>query len=321
MPEWLLQRLFQTKDQARPRFALQGAVNWMRGLSIIVDSPLFSDKAIADYYLNVQRRHPVNLESDTLAMENVLLALHNISSLNSMNIAANKYDIVRSAIISWYYAIYYFCSAMTLAASGANSENHTGTARIWQADIVNRELAIGPFGLSVRDLTPDAVKTTISMLRNGNVFALPDCPKNEYEAWGAIYSYLDGTADYEKWRIEEELKKSKEFKQLNVADFRTKDARTLRDSRLLGAMVNFLAQAFRFRGKANYRDSIYLSYGDNRANAINQFIADLENVAMKFTRMVSFYISRRIERDAWGALINDLETNIRITVNFDILKV
>jgi len=321
MSEWLLQRLFQTKDQAIPRFAFQGTVNWMRGLSIIVDSPLFSDGAIANHYSSVQRRHPVNLEEDALVMENVLLALHNISSLNSMNIAANKYDIVRSAIISWYYTIYYFCSAMTLATSGTNLESHAGTARIWQADIVNRKLAIGPFGLSVRDLTPDAIKTTINLLRNGNVFTLPDCPRNVDEAWGVIYSYLGGTADYEKWWIEEELKKSKEFKRLNVTDFRKKDARTLRDSRLSRAMVNFLVQAFRFRGKANYRDSIYLSYGDNRTDAINRFIADLDNVASKFTRMASFYISRRIERDAWGALISDLETNKRITVNLDILRI
>lgn len=321
MSEWLLQRLFQAKDQATPRFAFQGTVNWIRGLSIIVDLPFFSDKAIADHYSSVQRRHPVDREADTLVMENALLALHNISSLDSMNIAANKYDIVRSAIISWYYTIYYFCSAMTLAASGTNVESHTGTARIWQADIVNRKLAIGPFGLSVKDLTSYAVKTTINLLRNGNVAKLPDRPNNEYEAWGAIYSYLDGTADYEKWRIEEDLKKSKEFKQLNVTDFRKKEARTLRDSRLSGAMVNFLIQAFRFRGKANYRDSIYLSYGDNGTEAINQFIADLENVARKFTRMASFYILRRIERGAWEAFISDLETNIRVTVDLNILKV
>jgi|GEM_PF-6578587 len=54
---------------------------------------------------------------------------------------------------------------------------------------------------------------------------------------------------------------------------------------------------------------------------MNQFIADLENVAKKFTRIASFYISRRIERDAWGVFISDLETNIRITVNLDILKI
>jgi hypothetical protein len=321
MSEWLLKRLFQTKDQATPRFAFLGTINWMRGLSIIVNSPLFSEKAIADHYSSVPRRYPVQQEKDTLVMENVLLALHNVSSLNSMNIAANKYDIVRSAIISWYYAIYYFCSAMILAASGNNKESHAGTARIWQADIVNRDLVINPFGLSVTDLTSDAIKTTINTLRNGNIAKLPNCPSNKYKAWGAIYSYLDGTANYEKWRIEEEIKKSKEFKKLNAINFRKKEARTLRDSRLSKAKVNFLNQAFRFRGKANYRDAIYLSYGNNRKDAINQLIADLENVASKFARMASFYISRRLNRDIWRTFISDLEENIKITVDLAILKV
>lgn len=108
MSKWLLDRLFEAGDQAEPRFAFQGTVNWMRALAEVVNGGACADDKLNDLYARVQRR-PVNREADTLVFENTMMALHNLSSLKSMNKdVEDKYDICRSAIISWYYSIYFF---------------------------------------------------------------------------------------------------------------------------------------------------------------------------------------------------------------------
>ena len=100
------------------------------------------------------------------------MAMHNNSALNALKTSEKPYDVVRSAIVAWYYTIYESASAMTLAASGGNAEQHAKTARIWHADIVRPGLAIGPFGLHVNTLVANDVKSEIKTLRNGSNFRL-----------------------------------------------------------------------------------------------------------------------------------------------------
>jgi hypothetical protein len=91
----------------------------------------------------------------------------------------------------------------------------------------------------------------------------------------------------------------------------------MRESRLRSANVNFLVQAFRYLGKANYRDSIYLSYGDNRSEALSQLVNDLKTVANAFTRMAAIYVSRRVVAASWQSFSEDLTAHARFTLPFD----
>jgi len=145
-------------------------------------------------------------------------------------------------------------------------------------------------------------------------------PRTESEAWGAIYAYLSGTADYEKGKIEDRVKNSKEFRELDVNNFRTKAARTLRDSKLDKGIVNFLIQSFRYRGKANYRDSIYLSYGENRTETINKFVENLRIVATTYLRMTCRYASKRVEKSLWPCFSEDLKNNLIFDINSSVYK-
>jgi hypothetical protein len=43
MSKWLLDRLFEAGDQAEPRFAFQGTVNWMRALAEVVNGGACAD--------------------------------------------------------------------------------------------------------------------------------------------------------------------------------------------------------------------------------------------------------------------------------------
>lgn len=132
---------------------------------------------------------------------------------------------------------------------------------------------------------------------------------------------MKGTHSYKKWEAEERVKNSKEFKALNVENFRKKVAQELRDKTLDKGQVNFLIQAFRYRGKANYRDSIFLSYGNNNKNTIEQFVNDLNIVSAGFIRAASHYCSVRVEKGTWKLFVNDIRNNTRLSLDIETIAV
>jgi len=321
MSKWLLERLYTYKDQPTARFAFQGSINWIRGLSILASSEEFSDDNLRNYYTGVQRR-TVNQVADTLVFENVLMSYHHISALQKFNsLDGHHYDVVRSAIISWYYAVYYAAKAMIAATSESDPQTHADAGKVWQNNIITRNLAVGVFGFNLTDITPSHTDQTIQTMRNGNRFDLNTYPTNTDEALGCIYSYLKGTSEYTRWQTEERIRQSREFRDLDVSDFRTKAAREMRDNKLRLGITNILTQAFRYRGKANYRDSIYLSYGEDRSQEIKVFLGDLQIISTNFLRMAAFYVSKRIERGTWKVFIEDLDRNSRLTISSSVLGV
>lgn len=319
MAEWLLNRLFDAKSQLIPRFAFQGTLNWMKALALLVSSAEFSDE-LAIRYTNVEHRAP-NPAADTQICENLLIAMHNIAALTAINKNDDRYDLVRSAIVAWHDSIYSSTSAMVHAASDINPKDHRSVAIAWHNDIIKSGLAIHPFGLSLDTLVGAEVEKRVKELRGDNPHVLDRSPNSLEEAWGASYSYLKGTADYERALIEEKVKDDVDFKKLGVDNFRTKHAREFRDAALSEGVVNFLIQAFRYRGKASYRDSIYLSYGDGRPHAINQFTENLETVAKAHMQMAIHYAIRRAEKATWDDFVNDMENNLKITFDTALLKV
>lgn len=317
---WLLNRLFDHGDQPTPRFAFQGTVNWMRALSIYTNGSEFSHDSLRSFYQSVQRR-TANEVGDTLALECLTMAMHNVSALDSMEGIENPYPIVRSAIVSWYYATYYSSKAMLAANSGTDPQTHASAGKIFQSEIVGRGLVKRPFDLSVTNLIPSNIKIEIDSLRSGNSHDLNTLPEGEEMAFGALCSYLKGTAEYEKWRLEEQVKSSSAYRNGGFNSFRTNDAKALRDSKLSPANVNYLVQAFRYRGKANYRDAIYLSYGSDQSDRLNQFVEDLCDVSRAYTLMAAHFLARRIVRLDWDSFVEDIGTYAQFDLPFELNEV
>lgn len=316
---WLLNKLFSHRDQPKPRFAFQASVNWMRGLSILtVDE--FSHEDLKQFYLSVQRRTP-NEEADALAYECLTMSLHNVSAIQAMGEIENPYPIVRSAIIAWYYATYYAAKAMLAASSGTNPQTHASAGKIWQAELVESKLIKSPFNLSISDITPSHVHELTNYMRGSNTHDLNLEPVNSEMAFGALCSYLKGTAEYEQWRIEEKIKDSSDYKQQGYTSFRSKAAKELRDGKLREANVNFLVQAFRYRGKANYRDAIYLSYGTGNTERVRQFITDLGVVGSAFSQMAAHYVSKRVIKSDWEFFAADIEQHARFDLSFGLNEI
>ena len=321
MSQWLLNRLFEAKDQAEPRFAFQGTVNWMRELAESVNSGSTNDEKLATKYAGVKRR-PVNRVADTSVFENVFMAHHNLASLYSLNDdIESPYDTCRSAIVAWYYATYFSASAMVAASSGSTQGTHAATAKVWQANIVEKDLIPNPFNMYLSSLVTKSMEDEIKEYRKDNIYDLNDRADNTEMDHGSLVSYLKGTHSYKKWEAEERIKTSREFKALGVDNFRKKIARELRNKVLDRGYVNYLVQAFRFRGKANYRDSIFLSYGPDQEEIISQFIEDLLDASRGFMRSAAYYSSKRVERGAWSEFISDIEENSQLSISTDEIKI
>jgi hypothetical protein len=318
---WLLDRLFAHNEQPKPRFAFQGTVNWIRALALAVAPPNFDDATLRATYSHVTRRTP-NQAADTLAYECLLMSMSQAAATQHLSAApGNVYDACRAAIVSWYYAVYYASKAMLAATSGADPQTHADAARLFQVELVNRGLMPYPFDLSVTNLVPTNVLPQINALRGGSISDLNTAPTTASEARGALCSYVKGTCEYRQWEIEERVRKSGPFRALGVADFRTAAARGLRDAALTTESVNFLLQAFRYRGKANYRDAIYLSYGSNNSPAVSALNADLATSAIAYARMSAHYVSRRVETGTWNLYAADIMALARFTPPFDALSI
>jgi hypothetical protein len=210
---------------------------------------------------------------------------------------------------------------MIAAATGGDPQTHSKTGKIWRSELVVRNFVVAPFNFNFEDITPTNIENKIAELRNGNQYDLSCTPTNQEEAFGAAISYLRGSAEYEKSRLEEEVRESSEFRQQGFADFRTAAARALRDARLSRAYVNFLVQAFRYRGKANYRDAIYLSYGVDNFAILKVFVNDLKSVACAFTEMATHYISRRCTQGNWRSFVNDISIYAKFRVPYNISEI
>ncbi len=320
MEQWYLKKLYDETYQPTVRFAFQGTVNWMRALAISVEDEKFNEN-LKDFYKHVKIRK-YNKKADLVVFENILMAIHNLHSIQAINDKVdNPYSVAMTQIVSWYYTVYYASSAMIGASAGTTHKTHAETAKVWNNKLVESNLILYPFNLSLDTLVEKDVEEKIENLRNSNNYILNDYPNNLEESKGALLSYLQGTAKYKKHHIEEDVKKSKDFKNLGVNNFRKKVARELRDRRLEKGIVNFLVQAFRYRGKAHYRDSVFLSYGDDRTDDLKQLNNDLEVVAKAFLKMASRYVQMRVKEKDWNIFLADLDNNLRFDFDTAFLNI
>jgi hypothetical protein len=106
-----------------------------------------------------------------------------------------------------------------------------------------------------------------------------------------------------------------EFKDLKVSDFRTKAARGLRDAAYARNGIAFLHQASRYRGKANYRDAIFLAYGSSVPTLLTHFVDDMLVVLKAFTAMAGAFCSIRVGRGPWAEFVDDLERKRAVSVS------
>lgn len=302
------------EDVPDVRYALPSMVNWMRALSIVSVQQEVNFKTSGAFYSGVQKRNLSDKELNTV-FEQLLFTLNQIASLKALSTIQNPADVARVAIVSWYYGIYSSCSAMIAAADGTFQDSHMPTANAWDRQFAANKLAMPPFSPRISNLVDDVFEAELKTYTAISKHDLITTPKDSTQSWGCIAQYLSGTAQWEQWNIRERVKETKDFKALNVENFRTAAARSLRDKAYENKSVSFLHQAIRYRGKVNYRDAVVLSYGRSIPSHLTGFTNDLEIVLSAFACMAAGYISKRIGKDLWISFVNDLESKRSFTTS------
>jgi hypothetical protein len=241
-------------------------------------------------------------------LEQLLFALHQCSALHALRTVSRKSDIACVGIVAWYYGVYAAASAMVAAQDGSFQDDHTGTANVWDRQIAAQDLIMLPFDARLSTLIKKDANRELAALLTVPRFDLAGAaPSTLDDARGASHAYLSGSAGWWRWKIEEDVRSSGDFRSLGVADFRTKAARELRDKRLAGRGICFLHQASRYRGKANYREALFLGYGRSIETILARYVVDLSKVLDAFVAAAGVFCSRRLGKAVWDEFIQDLE--------------
>lgn len=300
--------LLEPSGVPKPNFSLPSTINWMRCLAILVQDEALDFKTANIFYSRISRKTSTNQEQNTI-FQQLLFAIHQVSALQALKLVPNKADVARVGIVAWYYGIYAAASAMITAQDGSFQEDHTGTATAWSRQFAMLNLLMHPFNLKITSLEKKKADSELGILRTHvNTYSLTSSsPIDKDDAYSGCISYLSGNVDWWTWKICEDLKTSADFKKLGVADFRTKKARDLRDKKLINRNVTFLHQAIRYRGKANYREALYLGYGSNVKPFVENYIDDLYIVLSGFVAMAGTFCSKRLGKSLWGEFVANLE--------------
>lgn len=294
------------KEIPDARFALPSTTNWMRALAILVRETNLNYANAKAFYSTVQRRQLNDPEINTIC-EQLLFSLNQIAALEAISTVPNGADVARVGIVTWYYGVYGAASAMIAANDSSVQDNHAATAQQWERQFAANHLVMPPFADRISSLVASAVESQLAPVRARGKHALTNKPTSGAEAWGCVAEYLSGTAKWEQWNIQERVREQRDFKSLNKTDFRSKAAKDLRDVAFSKRGIAFLQEASRYRGKANYRDAIYLAYGQSVPRQLAGFIPDLTTVLNGFSSMAAAYAAKRMGKDIWGVFIEDLE--------------
>jgi hypothetical protein len=302
------------RDVPDARFALPSSIHWMRALAILAADQNVDFLAGRTFYAKVQARSVPDRELNTVC-EQLLFVLNQIAALQALTSAPNKADVARTAIVAWYYGVYSAASAMTAAMDGSFQDNHTETARKWQERFPARNLAMPPFADWLSSILPSTADAELAPVKARGQHHLVNTPTTAQDAWGCCAEYLSGTANWERWNVEERVRDTPAFKALAVTDFRKQAARSLRDAAFARRGIAFLHQASRYRGKANYRDAIFLAYGASVPAQLSGFVDDLLAVLKAFAAMAGAYCSLRVGKGAWSDFVDELGRKKAISVS------
>ena len=297
-----------------PQYALPSTVNWMKALALLVAVESVSFSSSKAHYNGIGKRTMTSLVENTV-FEQLFLGLHHLSALEKIKGIRPGADVARIGVLAWYYGIANAASAMIAAQNGSFQESHAHTAAMWDLEIAASGLALGVFGWRVSSLLENAFKSEVDAYRSGGTGNLLVSPITTSDAIGAAAGYLSGSAKWYAWQAADDVRRTKEFKALKVKDFRTKAAMELRNTRLSKRSVGFLHQASRYRGKANYREALFLAYGRSVGSQLDTFVADQTTVLQAFLAMAGAFASRKLGKSLWDEFVADVDTKRAFSLN------
>ena len=294
-----------------PEYALNSTFNWAKALAMLCSSSISKESARQFYDEKVRNSSPRD-EAINSAFEELVFSLHELASIKAMAEANNQATFYRSSVVAWYYAIYHGAKAMVCIQSQQSPEAHIPLANLWLDNLAKRELIMPPFHLCLDSLVEKNYIEFLTSKGYGTKVTVNQVPNNRSEANAAHLSYFKGCADWYQDREKDELRK-----QLKLKNFQTKKAQQFRDERLGKKKLGFLHMAYRFRGKAHYRDSIYLALNVNIKQQSAQFIHHLYESAKAFIIMAGAFCFSKIDGTLRENFIKDFKDNKTFIFDID----
>lgn len=305
---WLHDLAKQEKPNWEPMMAMQSSVNWMRALSFEITQEHGTTAAEqlsscqTHFGEAVQRRRletqPANVWGPLFHSFTFCMALSSLCEK-----ATTSPWMLPSGIVMNYYASYNAALAILAAQNDFRGDTHSK--------------AINSLN-SVRKLLPHPLDMVANRVKGETYTPVlpryPDASRSDLttsfggtreDAQGKILSYIKGTADWRAGEIKDKLKRDKK-----IDSFRTKANQEIRDKSLPDE-INYLNCAFRYRGKANYRDSIFLAYGEKHSWLGPQFVDDLRTVAVFCSACALTYAGRRLGHEHVRHFLTDVGDHLR----------
>ena|GEM_PF-1977103 len=305
--QWLYQQILQEDNVRNPIWSLKGLTNWMKALDIEIrgehgTTPAEQFESCRKHFSGItQRQGEVKLAP---VFEPLYAALNFSMALTSMSQENRPVPwILPSAIVTWYYCFYNALRAVFTAQGIDAIDTH---AWLYKRGM-NSDL---------REKLPHPLNMVASWVRNEEYsLLLPDYPRDSNinlnrnfdgsreMARGMLLSYLKGTADFYAGQTKEQLKKQHKFD-----SFRTNEAKAARD-KAIEKTINFGYCAFRYRGKANYRDFIYLSYAPEE-EVLNGFMNALSSSSQFAFVLALAFVERRLGSKTVRQFLDDVRQHM-----------
>tara|TARA_B110000093_G_scaffold173904_1_gene206528 strand:- start:2261 stop:3259 length:999 start_codon:yes stop_codon:yes gene_type:complete len=301
------------------KYATPAMYNWVKSLAMIIDSSDdFSHENLVKLYSGKPRlKEDEDAKFIALTYDNVMMALNYHSSLKAMLNHSNHSDFLINGIISWYYSIYNSAKAMLTAnMQPLEDPNHSTVAQRWYCDFVLTHKIPAPFNIGVSSLSKNEEKALDYKEDAREInYNLYKNPNNINEAEIAVKMYLSGVIKNEREKVEKRVKKD-----YKIEDFRKKINSIKRDEAFVKSRhIGFLNMAFRYRGKANYRDALFLTYNIDALPRQKELIKNMVKTSDAFLKLTSYYLYYRLPKDYWHMLLNDLKTHSTLSENGETL--
>jgi hypothetical protein len=311
MNYWLFEQISNNNNDRKPAFSVRAINNWYKALRFEIESA--HGKSVSEqiescrnFYSKDKSQKTNYVVSTSELFEYLFFSVVYCMTVDRFASELSKTPWIRpTAIVDWYYAIYFSLRSMLPIFGHTIPEDHSKVAK-FVASTFRTHLPY-PFDMLARR----AKGEEYDVFLNGNQPSFYDLNqifmRDNSVAQGMLAQYLRGTAT---WHVDRTKNAILHDKKLNIANFRSKNARSVRDNRLV-TDIGFLHCAYRQRTKANYRDAIYLSYDYGEIVNLDSFISNL-NVSAKFASIAAIACAEHnIGRESIKSFVGDLTVNMR----------
>ncbi len=306
---WLDGIIKQTNPKWDPERAMQSSINWMRALRYeIAQEHGYTSK---EQFCSCQQHFADKVEKKHIKTQlaniwgplfHSLTFCLSIGSLFEKD-ATSPWMLPSGIIMNYYASFNAIISILTAQNGDFKGDTHSkvinglGTIRNLLPHPLNMvaERQEGEIYIPLLPNYPDAVKSKLEA----------SFSDTREDAQGKILSYIKGTADWKSKEIKDNLRRK-----YRIDNFKSKANQELRNERL-HSEINYLNCAFRYRGKANYRDSMFLAYGRKHSWLNAQFVDDLRIVATFCFICALAYVHRRLGEENVRLFLKDIEDHLR----------